>query len=390
MMFPPRAVVFPPRGAERAAVAELTKPRAAVRGEASPSPGTGRLLVSIMSGPANSVHALDRGIWAPRPAATQAHRSRFRGWAYRALQVCTAGPAIGVQTRRRAVHTTGPELHVRAEGTELGPVLQTRRFTSRRTRLESARRAPGRLPSEALPGDGARPYETDTADSFAEVVTSWLSIAVVAAVLVALASGSCVVPVAARGVQAATPAPAAPAPAPQDKFITTSEGQKIHYVDWGNAGKRPFIMLHGINRTGHSFDKVAPLLQNDYHVIAMTLRGHGDSDWSPKHEYLAEHHASDLHALIEQLKLRDVVLNGNSMGGRVVQVYAGQHPERVWKVIVDDVGPERPASVTKTLTSRIGQETEGWASEEELLKSIRGNRTRTPEQEQDLVDRVQS
>ena len=215
---------------------------------------------------------------------------------------------------------------------------------------------------------------------------SWLSIAVVAVVLVALASDSFVVPVAARGVQAATPAPAAAAP--QDKFITTSEGQKIHYVDWGNAGKRPFIMLHGINRTGHSFDKVAPLLQNDYHVIAMTLRGHGDSDWSPKHEYLAEHHANDLHALIEQLKLRDVVLNGNSMGGRVVQVYAGQHPEHVWKVIVDDVGPERPASVTKTLTSRIGQETEGWASEEELLKSIRGNRTRTPEQEQDLVDRV--
>ena len=88
---------------------------------------------------------------------------------------------------------------------------------------------------------------------------SWPSIAVVAAVLVALASDSFVVPVAARGVQAATPRASRARPAPQDKFITTSEGQKIHYVDWGNAGKRPFIMLHGINRTGHSFDKVAPL-----------------------------------------------------------------------------------------------------------------------------------
>lgn len=219
--------------------------------------------------------------------------------------------------------------------------------------------------------------------------SSWpLMPVVIAAASVALAP---VAPAMARGAQAGTGAPAAPA-APsatfQDKFITTSEGHKIHYVDWGNAGKRPLIMLHGINRTGHSFDKVAPLLQNDYHVIAMTLRGHGDSDWSPKHEYLAEHHASDLHALIEQLKLRDVVLNGNSMGGRVVQVYAGQHPERVWKLIVDDVGPERPESVTKTLTSRMGQETKGWASEEELLKSIRGNRQRTPEQEQDLLDRV--
>ncbi len=219
--------------------------------------------------------------------------------------------------------------------------------------------------------------------------SSWpLMAVVIAAASVALAP---VAPAMAQGAQAGTGAPAAPA-APtatfQDKFITTSEGRRIHYVDWGNAGKRPLIMLHGINRTGHSFDKVAPLLQNDYHVIAMTLRGHGDSDWSPKHEYLAEHHASDLHALIEQLKLRDVVLNGNSMGGRVVQVYAGQHPERVWKLIVDDVGPERPESVTKTLTSRMGQETKGWASEEELLKSIRGNRQRTPEQEQDLLDRV--
>lgn len=194
--------------------------------------------------------------------------------------------------------------------------------------------------------------------------------------------------VSAQAAQAPAPTPAATTPASQDKFITTKEGRRVHYVDWGTAGKRPFIMLHGINRTGHSFDKVAPFLHQDYHVIAMTLRGHGDSDWSPKHEYLAEDHARDLHSLIEQLNLRDVVLNGNSMGGRVVQVYAGQHPERVWKVVVDDVGPERPESVTRTLTSRIGQETDGWASEEDLLKSIRGNRTRTPEQEADLRERV--
>ena len=189
-----------------------------------------------------------------------------------------------------------------------------------------------------------------------------LSLAVIAIVGISSPGPLADVSVSAQAAQASPPAgtaaPVAPTATFQDKFITTSEGRKIHYVDWGNAGKRPFIMLHGINRTGHSFDKVAPLLQNDYHVIAMTLRGHGDSDWSPKHEYLAEHHASDLHSLIEQLNLRDVVLNGNSMGGRVVQVYAGQHPERVWKLIVDDVGPERPESVTKTLTSRMGQETD--------------------------------
>jgi len=174
----------------------------------------------------------------------------------------------------------------------------------------------------------------------------------------------------------------APTPAAtfQDKFITTSEGQRIHYLDWGTPGKRPFIMLHGINRSGHTFDHIAPLLQRDYHVIAMDLRGHGDSDWSPKAAYLAEDFARDLHALVEQLNLRDVVLTGNSMGGRVVQVYAGSHPERTGKVIVEDVGPERPETVTRTLTQRIQGETEGWASEEELLKSMRRGQTRVPEE----------
>jgi len=219
----------------------------------------------------------------------------------------------------------------------------------------------------------------------------WTPMAVVIVAAMAVLRLSPVAAAAQRRGDAApakTALPAAPAATFQDKFITTSEGRRVHYVDWGNAGKRPFIMLHGINRTGHVFDKVAPFLHQDYHVIAMTLRGHGDSDWSPKHEYMAEDHARDLHSLIEQLNLKNVVLNGNSMGGRVVQVYAGQHPERVWKVVVDDVGPERPASVTRTLTSRIGQETDGWASEEELLKSLQGNRTRTPEQEADLRERI--
>ena len=40
---------------------------------------------------------------------------------------------------------------------------------------------------------------------------------------------------------------------PADKFLTVN-GLTIHYLDWGNASKPPFIMLHGISRTAHSFD----------------------------------------------------------------------------------------------------------------------------------------
>jgi esterase len=174
------------------------------------------------------------------------------------------------------------------------------------------------------------------------------------------------------------PAITARADASQSRFIT-SEGRRIHYLDWGTSDKPAFIMLHGISRSGHSYDHIAPEFVGQYRVIAMDLRGHGDSDWSPTGAYLVEDFVKDLHALVTQLNLRNVVLTGCSMGGRVVQVYAGLHPDRVSKVIVQDVGPERPEEVTRGLTTRIQRETEGWASEEELFASLRRNPTRVAE-----------
>ena len=80
---------------------------------------------------------------------------------------------------------------------------------------------------------------------------------------------------------------------------------RIHYLDWGNAQKPVFLLLHGIGRTAHSFDHIAPRFQANYHIIAMDLRGHGDSAWSPEGAYLVEDDVKDVEALADQLKLRD-------------------------------------------------------------------------------------
>ena len=69
-------------------------------------------------------------------------------------------------------------------------------------------------------------------------------------------------------------------------------------------------MLHGIGRVAHSFDHIAPRFNKDYHVIAIDMRGHGDSAWSPEGAYLVEDYAKDLAAFVEQLNLRNVVLLG--------------------------------------------------------------------------------
>jgi pimeloyl-ACP methyl ester carboxylesterase len=71
------------------------------------------------------------------------------------------------------------------------------------------------------------------------------------------------------------------AQAQTDRFIVVN-GLRLHYLDWGSADKPPFIMLHGISRVAHQFDHIAPYFTANYHVIAIDMRGHGDSDWSPE------------------------------------------------------------------------------------------------------------
>jgi esterase len=154
-----------------------------------------------------------------------------------------------------------------------------------------------------------------------------------------------------------------------DRFVTVN-GLRIHYLDWGNPGKPPMILIHGIGRHAHTFDHIAPHFARDYHVLAIDMRGHGDSSWDPKGDYLVEDHVKDLEGLVRQLKLTHITMLGNSTGGRVVQVFAGMHPDLVTKLVVEDVGPQRPEDIASGFARRVQQEANGWASEEELVQQL--------------------
>ena len=174
--------------------------------------------------------------------------------------------------------------------------------------------------------------------------------------------------------------PIAGAQQPIDRFVTVN-GLRIHYLDWGNETKPPMIMLHGIGRVAHTFDHIAPHFAPSYHVMAVDMRGHGDSDWDPKGAYLVEDYTKDIEGLAVQLRLRNITIWGNSTGGRVAQVFAGLHPELVSAVISEDVGPERPTQVAESVTRQLKQEDEkGWSSEDDLLAQLKTSNSRTPEE----------
>jgi pimeloyl-ACP methyl ester carboxylesterase len=131
------------------------------------------------------------------------------------------------------------------------------------------------------------------------------------------------------------------------QFITIN-GLRLHHLDFGNRARPPLICIHGLSGNAHNFDGLAAQLASDYHVISIDVRGRGDSQWGPGDEYNQTNYNNDLATLVEQLQLARVTLIGTSMGGMIAMLYAGGYPDRVERIVLNDVGPDvDPAGIRR-------------------------------------------
>ena len=132
--------------------------------------------------------------------------------------------------------------------------------------------------------------------------------------------------------------------------ITTKDGTKIFYKDWGTG--QPILFSHGWPLSADAWDgQMLFFGQQGYRVVAHDRRSHGRSDqtWNGNH---MDQYADDLAELIETLDLRDIVMIGHSTGGGEVAHYIGRHGSaRVAKVVL--VGAVPPLML-KTETNPEG------------------------------------
>ncbi len=114
---------------------------------------------------------------------------------------------------------------------------------------------------------------------------------------------------------------------------------ELYYEDFGSG--QPIILIHGYPLSGASWEKQVPvLLDAGYRVITYDRRGFGKSS-QPFAGYNYDTFAEDLHKLVTQLKLRNFILVGFSMGGGEVARYFGKYGSKgVSKaVIISGVPP---------------------------------------------------
>lgn len=113
----------------------------------------------------------------------------------------------------------------------------------------------------------------------------------------------------------------------------------LHYLKFDGQG-RPVILLHGVTGSAWDWHHVGRELGGRLTSgtpVAFDFRGHGDSGWSPSHDYRSADHAADVCALIDHLDAGPVDLVGYSWGALVAVLVAAQKPESVRSVALADV-----------------------------------------------------
>jgi len=126
---------------------------------------------------------------------------------------------------------------------------------------------------------------------------------------------------------------------PVDRNVEIN-GMNFHYLEWGDTAAPTILMLHGNSQQGHSWDFVSLALSDQYHVLALDQRGHGDSDWAPGGDYSIEAQTGDLDGFVQVLGLDGFALFGHSMGGRNSYVWASSHSEKLKALVIVDTGPQ--------------------------------------------------
>ncbi|MBL8209387.1 MAG: alpha/beta hydrolase [Bryobacterales bacterium] len=112
------------------------------------------------------------------------------------------------------------------------------------------------------------------------------------------------------------------------KFVRLPGGLRLEYLEYGTGTGTPAVLLHGVTDSCRSFEPVLPLLPATLRVLALSQRGHGDSD-RPESGYGYSDLSGDLAAFLDALGIDKAVIIGHSMGAMVAQRFAIDHPTRV-------------------------------------------------------------
>ncbi|MCD4534872.1 alpha/beta hydrolase [Nocardioides sp. cx-169] len=113
--------------------------------------------------------------------------------------------------------------------------------------------------------------------------------------------------------------------------LTDLNGTRLHHVSAGSSGS-PILLVHGWPETWWAFHRLIPMLAHAHRVIAVDLRGFGDSG-NADGSYEEAEFVEDLHQLVRHLGVGPVHLLVQDISGGVGFQLAARHPDDVSSLV---------------------------------------------------------
>ena len=110
----------------------------------------------------------------------------------------------------------------------------------------------------------------------------------------------------------------------------------LNYMTFGDDKSPPVMIVHGLYGSGRNWGVIAKRLSDQFFVITVDLRNHGDSPWLDTHNYHVM--ADELVEVINSLNIKPNII-GHSMGGKAAMVLALKRPNLVRNLIIADIAP---------------------------------------------------
>ena len=124
---------------------------------------------------------------------------------------------------------------------------------------------------------------------------------------------------------------------PASHWVRLQDGTRLHYVESGPQGAASLVLIHGYSDSWYSFSRVIPKLSERYHVVAIDLRGHGESD-RPAGGYSPVELATDVSEAMQRIGITKATVVGHSLGSLVAQQLAASSPEQVERLVLVGAG----------------------------------------------------
>jgi len=143
---------------------------------------------------------------------------------------------------------------------------------------------------------------------------------------------------------------------------------QIHFRRLGRPGRAPILIVHGLSYFSWDWLEAAQALGAEREVIAMDMRGFGDSDWSPEKDYRVPTMAQDIVAVLDHAGWQRALLVGHSMGGRSTTCVAAKQPKRAAGLVLVDYTPENAPAGTRRTTELVGNTPDFFPSIEQAMQ----------------------